>query len=860
VRERLRQFGAVVSCLRNLARRQPVLLCLDDLHAADAATLNLIHYLARQVHRLPITVVGTLRLEEAQRGDPLQQMLNALAHERLAEQLHLTPLRSEDTRRLVTSLLDGVPGERLTEWLHATAEGNPLFVEQLVLALRENRQLEQHDDTWRRTTDADSDGDGDGVPSAVLDVIRQRLERRSTRTRETLAVASVLGQTFQYESLLAALDTTVEAELLTDLDEALSAQLLRETQTGYAFGHTLLHEAMYRSLSGPTRMRLHARVGETLERLAGDRAPERASELARHFTLGGRLLAVRHKALTYSLEAGRRAAALSAHREALLHFRRALTLIEQGLEVSQSIELTALEGRGRAERQMAMWLPSIETFRRVLARSDDPAQRARAHGGIAYALHHTDRAAEALAEVDAGLADVNAAPEGRGASLVRFDLELEKALHLFLLGKYREQLELGQSMLAWAAPFDEPRPLDAAQTATGIAFMGLGDLDRALEHFELSRAAAERAGDKIQLAIAHENLGLAQFRSGRFPLAHGHLDRALEAYGDTAAWQSGVGPGSRAVNTLQALARVLLAEGNVNAARGRAENAFRLATQANDRWAAECHHVLASIHALKAEWELAEARFHQALEIRDRVGHAAGIVETLLALGVLHERRGEPARARDAYVRATEVAARMDPSLPVVAASRHLGRLLVQMGDVTAGGAFIGRAAALAARMERSLEYSPTLLAVAELNSARGDLLAALEYAARAVDIGGPAEFVVEARAALIDLLLALGRVEPCTAHVREALDVAERLATPHARGLALLAAGRVASADGDRDAARRYFDLAVDNFQAAREPGAIARARSAVAELASTGASHHASSGAGLSGNLPASPLIADQ
>src|SRR5712691_11556242 len=151
--DRTRAFAAVHACLRSLAERGPVLVCLEDLHAADEATLQLFHYLTRQTRRLPLMLVASYRNEEAPANQPLAHMLTAMQRERLVQHVHVEALGREATDRLVTSLLEGSPSHGLSESLFSTTGGNTLFVEQLVLALSETGQLRRRGGVWHGTTD-----------------------------------------------------------------------------------------------------------------------------------------------------------------------------------------------------------------------------------------------------------------------------------------------------------------------------------------------------------------------------------------------------------------------------------------------------------------------------------------------------------------------------------------------------------------------------------------------------------------------------------------------------------------------------------------------------------------------------------
>ena len=805
--ERPRLFGAVHACLRGLAERGPVVLCLEDLHAADAATLQLVHYLARQARGIPLVLLGTYRSDEAPAGQPLAQLMTALTRERLAESLILPPLDRDDTARLASALLDGPASEGLTRSLYETTEGNPLFVEQLVLALQEEGRVDRREGVWHQTAPSR------GVPTIVREVIGQRLDRLSPACRDTLAMAAVLGQTFQHDVLLAVLEQRGEGNLLEDVEEALRAQLLQELPSCYTFGHALVRETVYWAISGPRRMLLHARAGETLEKLAGERAADQAPELARHFTLAGDAPPMRTKAIHYSLEAGRRAAAISAHREALDHFIHACDAIERADDASEpTVRLEALEGRGQAERELAMWPAAIASFRRVLELSDDPLRRARARGVIAYALHHTFDTAAALVESDAGLTELEAAGLGPHAAVDRMHLQYQKALLWFLQGRYTELLNLGNQILRVADDVGAPRPLFWGNSARAWGYMGLGQAEPALEHYELALAAAERADHKVLIAIGHENLGIQNYLAGRFEAAHAHLDRALTLYHDAAG-------DARAVNTHQYLGRLWLAEGDLRRARAEAELACALATEAQDRWAADSWDVLGAVQMLESEWGAAATSFEQAHRGRAQAGYAEGAVQSLVGLGLVSQRRGDWSHARDTYERAVEVASAMDPGPQAVAARRHLGRLLLRLGDEASAAEQIKLAAALARTMPQTLEYGPTFLALAELRWRTGDTTSAQNYAERSLTTGRTVDSVLETNTMLVLFRLSAGRSGEARRHADAALGLAERVGAPYLLGRAHLAAGLVRAADGDLDSAAASFEAGLRHFDRAGTP-----------------------------------------
>jgi DNA-binding SARP family transcriptional activator len=380
--ERTQLFGAILAFLRTVAERMPVLLCLEDLHVADAATLNLMHYLARQTRNSPVVILGTFRTEEARAGDALTQLLGTLGREGLLEQVQLEPLDKHHTARLAALLSERQLSSGADSTVYELTDGNPLVIEQLVHSLREQGRLDELSKAQPNILTPDS-----RYALVVHQIFGNRLQELSAVARETLEIGAVLGQSFDYATLLAVARPTTEADLLAALDEALRAELLRETASGFAFHHSLLREEVYWSLSRLRRMLLHARAARALEHSGGSALAQRAARLAYHYSEAGKSATLRRKATRYGLLAGRRAAALSSYPEALAQYARVCAILdEHPASAPRRDLLSALLGRGLAERELGMWPECIDTFRRVFALTQNQKQRSEASDAIAYAL------------------------------------------------------------------------------------------------------------------------------------------------------------------------------------------------------------------------------------------------------------------------------------------------------------------------------------------------------------------------------------------------------------------------------------------------------------------------------------------
>ena len=803
--------GAIHGCLRHLAQQQPVLLCLDDLHAADGATLETLHYLARQTRRLRLTMIATYRTEEVAANRALGLLLTAFAREGLAQEIRPQPLGREETRTMISALLDGPVSDSLTDALFAVTEGNPLFTEQFALALREEHRIDRIDGTWHPAAPDDQP-----VPPVVQHVIERRFDRLPPHGRETLTMAAVLGPTFELQPLVVALDADDSAATVTVLDEAIRAQLVYETATGYRFGHAMIRECLYRSATGPHRALLHARAGHALEALAGDRAPERAAELARHFALAATAAPTIAQALHYSLEAGHRAAGLSAYREALDHYARAASFADRSADISGATRLSILEGRARAERELGLWSQCIATCRSLLAQLDDPVAVARTRSTISRALRSLGDTGPALVEVETGLDELLDGGDGLVVARARTRLLYDRSYLLFLQGRFRDAYAVGQQALAAGAAFGGPDGEGVPLNGMILAAMGLNQVDLALQHCDRAVAAARSGDAQLLEAVIQDNAGQILYRAGRFEAATERLQRALDLYGPTAG-------DVRAINALQTLARVQFAQGRVDEARRQVEQALTHATDGGDRWAAECFDLLGRISLLRGASSTAILSFERALALYERTGDPTDTAECLVGLGLVSDLNGDWPHAEQVYRRAIAVADRADPCPEQIAPRRQLGLLLSRRGLWEAASELLDEACAMADAMAPTIEQAPTLLARVEHQGRLTGRIGPAEIE-RVLAAPGLAAVIAEAHAVAAGAYAHATGAHAVTAGAQTnsatinrarrsaatAVRLADDLGAPRLLGLAQRATGRVAAASGQQNAAVDAYEAAI--------------------------------------------------
>ncbi|MGH2670457.1 MAG: ATP-binding protein, partial [bacterium] len=264
--ERLRLFEGVTASLAGYSRTQPLLLMLDDLHWADAATLALLRHVARGVRAERVLILGTYRDVEVDPDHPLSASLSEMNRERLYKRVLLRGLSPDHVATMIRAIFQYAQpvSEEFRDLIYRETEGNPFFVEEVLKHLVETGALYIEAGRWERKPIQEID-----VPQSMREVIGRRLKRVSEPCQRVLSLGAVIGRRFRFEVLQAVSDLP-EDQLLDALEEAIQAQVIREEseagEVEYDFVHALIREVLYDRLSLRRRMTLHQKVGETLER------------------------------------------------------------------------------------------------------------------------------------------------------------------------------------------------------------------------------------------------------------------------------------------------------------------------------------------------------------------------------------------------------------------------------------------------------------------------------------------------------------------------------------------------------------------------------------------------------------------
>ena len=323
-----RLFQATSNLLMEVARRQPLVVVLDDLHWADEPTLTFLEHLANEVRGAPLLVVITYRDVEVGRQHPLEKALGVLARIPSFRTVDLQGLDRPEVARFVREIVGVEPSEGLLSELFTQTQGNPFFVAEVAALM---------------TRQGDAAEEPIAVPPSVRAVIGRRLSVLTEECNALLRVAAVIGRTFAVD-ILAEVGEVEAAQALELLAEAERAHLVDVGRDfgSYEFHHALIAATLLEEVPTTLRVVLHGRVGAALDVRHGD-DEERAAEIAHHFSEAAALSADHARTAIERLAAAAKIAeSRYAWSEAARHYRQAIAIVTAtkiGLSLLAELEL-----------------------------------------------------------------------------------------------------------------------------------------------------------------------------------------------------------------------------------------------------------------------------------------------------------------------------------------------------------------------------------------------------------------------------------------------------------------------------------------------------------------------------------------
>jgi predicted ATPase len=680
-----RIFEQYTNVLNTLALQRPLVLVLDDLQWADAASTSLLFHLGRRIQGSSILVLGAYRPEEVDlgRGDerhPLEKVLAEFKRYFGDVWMDLDGAEKGEARQFVDGLVDLEPnclGEAFREALVRHTGGHPLFAVELLQTLRERGDLEKDaEGRWIEGMRLD----WEALPPRVEGVIEERIGRLEEDLRETLRVGSVEGLTFTAEVVARvqrAEERALVRRLSSELDKrhhlvALQGVRRRGPQalSSYQFRHNLFQKYVYGSLDAAERTYLHADVASALEALYGEEAEQNAVQLAYHWEQAE----YAEKAIPHLLRAGDGARLACAHQEAIDFYERAQTMLQKlgGGPVEQ--RLTAEEGLGDVRAVLGEHDAALAHYERARELVQSMAGASERLAGLcrktAMLFERKGQYATALQWLERGL---SSAGSGRTMETARIRLA-EAGVHS-RQGQHRQALESCQQGLEIARQLNA-----AAELAHGTYLLGTihGHLGHSADEIACARSSLtlyEGLGDLLGQANALNNLGVALWEGGDWAGATESFQRALEL--------------DARLGQVHDVAKVTNNLGNVLFQRGRLDEAAQAYRKCLELWTAIDFPLgvalslsnLGEVGAEGGDWEIALDNLQRSERLFQQIQSRHFLPEVYRRQAVVYLGCGQADEAQLKAESSVSLASELDMELERALSLRVLGQVLLALGQ-----------------------------------------------------------------------------------------------------------------------------------------------------------------------------------
>ncbi|MEM3395940.1 MAG: tetratricopeptide repeat protein [Thermoplasmata archaeon] len=714
-RERTRMLEHLLHQFIAIAKKQPVMLLIDDLHLADSATLSFLHYLARNIRNEKIVVVATYVEEFANAETAFAKTIRNMNIERLCTVLKLGNFSEKEVRQIVAQLgLEQT--EEIASYVYDRTSGNPFFVVEFLIAIQ-NAGL--------REIDAIKNME---LPDTVKDLVKFRFSKLTEKTRKVLTFCAVLGRVFEYE-VLREVTGLNEEELLDAIDELRTQNFLVETEEfeeGYKFASNTAHEVIYDGITGARRRIMHQKTAEVLEKLHGD-DEQFWSAMARHYREGGN----RSKFLVYAVKAGKSAARKFANVEAVELFDSVLEMLgETEVEIKQKVEILwelaeVLEVEGRYDKALEMLSKRID-----YTLQSNPIEAGKSHRKMAEIYIFRGEYENALREVE------RAEQLLTGISDADFELARVWSTKGYVYerkGEYIKAIECQKRALEVFEKKNAEKEAGNANHRIGACYWYTGEYEKAIEFYQKALEIRKKINDLRGIASTYTNIGVVHYSMGSY-------DEAIEFYLKGAEIQSKMG------------------------------DAWGMAMVYNN---------LGLVYSNKGEYEKATEYYLKSLAIEEKIGDMWGVEWSYQNLGVLYRDRGDHQKALEFYSKSLAIGEEIEDMRGVAWSYGNIGSEYLTLGEFDEALKLLKKGMEIAEQIGQRDVVCIAMLTIALAYCRKGEFVLCEEYLEEGKDIAeelGAKDKISYYHIVKGELHIKKGEIEEGVASLRNAIAISEEM------------------------------------------------------------------------------------
>ena len=327
-------FELLARTLTRIAGGRPLILFLEDLHAAEIS-IEALQYIVRRLGPTPTLIAATYRSTDVDQRHPLSRMLDTFRGDRRFTSIVLGPFAPSEHRLFLETLIGGPRlADSLVTKLFAATEGNPFFTKELVRSLLDSGSISK-DQTGAWSLGAATDLSPGELPATIQQAVEKRIEGLPDDLREILSIASVIGKAFDFRDL----ETLAEGKDLEDaIDHLVEDGLIEEERESrgdrLAFSSGVVRDVLYGAISRRKRRSLHRRYAEQIEKRHSGRLERVYPQLVHHFSQGD----VPDKTVEYGLRLAKTALDAFSAEEAARAAKTVLDFLDDEWEGDRALE------------------------------------------------------------------------------------------------------------------------------------------------------------------------------------------------------------------------------------------------------------------------------------------------------------------------------------------------------------------------------------------------------------------------------------------------------------------------------------------------------------------------------------------
>ncbi|MFO7619047.1 MAG: tetratricopeptide repeat protein [Thermoplasmata archaeon] len=702
--ERIRISDEMLDQLGELSAEKPVILLLEDLHWADESSIFVLRYLARNIGRMKIMALGTMRAAE---GAWVRESLGGGTAGDDILHLELGCLDSGGVAAIVGRVC---PNHSLPEdflrMVEAQSNGNPFFVTEMLRHLLATGNIASDGGTYRLMTDAYS------LPATIEEVVHHRIGNLKQDELALVEFASCFGMEFDRGTLLSITGVRQPGQVL---DGLLGEGILVERGEKMGFGHAMFQSVVYGTMPDRWKRHFHRTIGEFLEEKYRDRPDEAIYELAWHFSK----TAEHRKVLVYCMLAAEKAEGAFSVDLAVEHYKNAqgaVRHLKSGKDAA-SREFMILERLGEIQGLRGNFPDSSESFARAVNLSPDGESSARIHRKLANILTMQGKFDEALAE----LVTAESFLEGKEHDEMGFLLVARSFINVNK-GEFdatAEQAGKGIAILENNPGTDAQRAAGKAWKIIGVTHMLRGRFNEALECYGRGLDIGEKLGDLYGISASLNNIGNVYLAQGKFDLALEQYMRTLEILSKTKDLQGkayvlnnmGIiyknrGDYNAAMKSYQECLWIVKKIGEIPGIASSLNNIGNLFSEqemyaesmepydkglAISRQLGDKQMIINMLCAMAisnialGNQDIAEEQIRESLAISQEIGAKKNIFWTIRNRGLLHAARGEHEQAVACLAEAAEGLRGIDMEPEVAKTQMEHAKILLSAGDIERG-------------------------------------------------------------------------------------------------------------------------------------------------------------------------------